>query len=72
MSGDELDRREAFARGEHSARWEEQRRVNETVQERLRRHDNLLSALERRVIFISGGASAVGAILGPWVSQLFT
>ena len=54
--------------GRINAWWTQQREWNLKMEQKVDKHSLRLGALERKVLFISGAAAAIGSIVGALVS----
>lgn len=66
--------RQALWMAEHDGRinayWEAQHKLNDVVAKKFHTFGLRLDALERRVLYMAGGASALGAVAGVLIARL--
>jgi len=56
--------------GRVNAWWEAQRQWNASMEHDMVEHSRRLTALEKRIIFISGAAAAIGSLVGALMTGL--
>lgn len=53
--------------GRINAWWESQHKFNAEIEERFRKLENRVSAIEKRIFWMCGAASMLGAIIGAYL-----